>query len=319
MFRTPIKIEAPNYSISHEDNIFLIGSCFAENIYRRLNQLQFKTIQNPFGILYNPFSIYKMVDRIVNEKSYQFNDLFFHNDLWHSYDHHGKFSDPNQHIVLQNINQSILMANKFLKKTTVLGITLGTANVYELNTNHTIVANCHKVPNHHFSKKLCSVEDVIESLTKIITQTQAFCHVKSNLKIILTVSPIRHIKDGFIENQRSKSTLLLAIAQIEKQFSNVFYFPAYEILMDDLRDYRFYEKDMIHPNDIAIDYIWNNFTKSFFDKNTIDLNTKIQKIIHAKQHRLLHPNTLESIKFKERLTEQIKALESDYPFLNFIY
>ena len=319
MFRTPIKIVVPNYTISHEDNIFLIGSCFAENIYRRLYALQYQSLLNPFGILYNPLSISKAMNAILSKKRYEINDLFQHNGLWHSYDHHGEFSNPNKEIVLEKINNSITDSHLFLEKSTVLIITLGTANAFELINSKAVVANCHKVPNTQFQRKRLSVNEIVENMIEWISKLSTFGDAKltSQRKIILTVSPIRHIRDGLVENQRSKATLLLAISELEKQLPNVFYFPSFEILMDDLRDYRFYEKDMIHPNGVAIDYVWKKFGATFFDDKTKELNKKIQQIVNGLGHRLLHPDTEESLKFKNKLKQEMKLLEMQYSFLNF--
>ncbi len=317
MFRTPIKIDEPNFTISHEDKIFLMGSCFAENIYRRLYALQYQSILNPFGILYNPLSISKAINAILSKKRYKINDLFQHNGLWHSYDHHGAFSNPDMEIVLKQINDSILEAHHFLAKSSVLVITLGTANVFELINNQEIVANCHKVPNHQFRRRRLAIDEIVENMNQWISELSKFGDDKiaSQRKIILTVSPIRHIRDGLVENQRSKSTLLLAISELEKLLPNVFYFPSYEILIDDLRDYRFYEKDMIHPSEVAIDFIWSKFGNTFFDEKTENLNKEIQQIVNALGHRLLHPETEESLKFKSNLMEKIEKLKLKYPFL----
>ena len=241
-FRTIIPLERAPFLVDYQSSILGIGSCFIENIGGLLEKYKFPVHLNPFGILYNPISIKNSLVNIATGEGYTKDDLFFHNDLWHSFDHHSAFSHTNQATALAKINSTLTTSSQFLQKTNRLLLTFGTANVFINKTTNKIVANCHKLPNTSFEKKRLSVTEIVDQLFPILT------HLKkqySNLKVIFTVSPVRHIKDGFLENQRSKATLLLAIAELTQQLAFTHYFPAYELVLDDLRDYRFFEKDMV--------------------------------------------------------------------------
>ena len=311
-FRTTIPLPANNLSIDYQDKILCIGSCFTENIGQRLVQYKFPTILNPFGILYNPLSISRSLEILLSEDSYQPNDLIFHNDLWHSMDHHGSFSNPDQNTTLTNINTTLLKAKQFLQSTNRLILTFGTANVFIHKSTNKIVANCHKISNKEFERRKISVTTITEALLPVLKKLKTEI---PKLEVILTVSPVRHIRDGLIENQRSKGTLLLAIEGITQSNSFVHYFPSYELMMDDLRDYRFFEKDMVHPNEIAIDYIWEYFQKSYFSTATKDILNQVQKIVAASQHRPFHSQTDAHQHFLRKQLEKIERLSQQFPFL----
>ena len=278
---TPVDI--PNYSIqlSHEDKFTLMGSCFAENIGERLSYHQFNVCQNPFGIVFNPISLSKGIHRIIENKPYTTDEIVQHNELWLSLDHHGRFSNLDKTTCLSNINESIEIAHHQLKKSTLLVVTFGTAWVYE-KSDFGIVANCHKIPADQFTKRLLSVKEIKAAFESVLDALNKF---NSELNVLFTVSPVRHSKDGMHENNLSKASLLLATNNLVAQQDNCNYFPAYEIVMDELRDYRFFNEDMVHPSKTAIKYIWEKFSTGLFNTQTIELNAEIGKIQSALEHK----------------------------------
>ena len=320
-FRTTLNPTKSNITIGYDDSILTIGSCFAENMGARLSALRFSTLTNPFGIIYNPISISTGITKLLTEEIYTEKDIFQNGDLWHSWQHHSKFSMPKKDDILRGINDSLLEATTFFQKANRLIITLGTANVFIEKKSGEVVANCHKVPSRNletgldnFDKKRLSIEEIVESFTDILNKINA---QNTGIQIIITVSPIRHIRDGLIENQRSKATLLLAVEEICRQFQNVHYFPAYELMMDDLRDYRFYEADMIHPSSQAIDYIWDYFKEVFFTNKTNCVVNDVQKMNAMLQHRPLHPNTEGYQQFVNSVNNKMIELKTKYPYLKF--
>ncbi len=311
-FRTVISPPQSDFKISHRDHCLLVGSCFTENIGERLADLKFPNFINPNGIVYNPISIGFSIKNLLLDNDFDTNSLFQNQGLWHSPQHHGKFSKiektATQTVILSSQNE----AKKFLKKTNRLFLTLGTANVFEWKKTGEIVANCHKLPAAEFSKRRISVAETVDALLPILekmkTQTPDF-------QAVLTVSPVRHLRDGFVENQWSKSVLLLACDEICRAapFSN--YFPAYEILLDDLRDYRFFEADMVHPNDVAIQYLWQIFGETYFSEETKKINQQLEKINAAAAHRPFNLDSVEHRNFIEKQTISIEKFKKDYPFI----
>jgi hypothetical protein len=301
-FTTQIPISKHENNISHKDKIMLLGSCFTENIGNKLSINGFETMINPFGILYNPFSICNSLDRIINLKFLLSEDLVQVNEFWHSYEHHGIFRNENSDNLLQTINLGISEANSFLKQTNWLIITLGTAWIFFLKENNKILGNCHKLNSQLIDRRLLTINEITENINLTINNIRK---INPDIKIILTVSPIRHWKQGFRENLISKSTLHLATDQICKSINNCSYFPAYEIVMDELRDYRFYQADMLHPSEVAVDYIWEKFSNHLFSDNTIQLCKDYFKLHSMKQHRAFNP---ESQGYKQHLIK-IEKLE----------
>jgi len=312
--QTKVKIPVPNFEITHQDKLMSIGSCFAHNMAQRFDSCKFNIIDNPFGILYNPLSIAKGLEEILSKKAYTDEDLFFHNERWNSFNHHSQFSKSKPSETLELINQSIDKAHLQLLNSKVLIITLGTANVFFQKVNNQFVANCHKIPNHQFEKKLISVEEIVNALEHIFIKIQ---DANPNIQIILTLSPIRHIRDGLSENQRSKATLLVAIHQLMEKLKDLYYFPSYEIALDELRDYRFYKEDMIHPSKVAIDYIWKAFVECYFDERTKQVIPQIRKLIQAKNHKVENPNSAEYQLFIKNQIKKIEELQQQYKWLNF--
>ena len=298
--------------INHQQKLLLIGSCFTEQIGNKLAHHKFRVLENPNGILFNPISITKSVWSYINNKQYGPNDLFYQNESWNSWEHHSRFSNPDQQACLDGINASQNKAHEFLRSADWLLVTLGSAFVYELEGS-SVVANCHKVPTDKFNKRLLSVEEVISALQQMQEGLVAF---KPLLKIIYTISPVRHLRDGFVENNRSKATLHLAVQQLT-QLSDTFYFPAYELVMDDLRDYRFYAEDMVHPNYAATNYVWKKFIAACVDEPSQELMKEINSINAAKSHKAFNPASEQHKKFLQVNLERVKKLQQQFPYINF--
>ncbi|MFK7773278.1 MAG: GSCFA domain-containing protein [Saprospiraceae bacterium] len=314
-FRTILQTESSPFQINHKSGVLCMGSCFAEHIFERLDGFKFSTLLNPFGIIFNPISIAKSLEILLDEnRLFEEKDLFQHLGGWHSFQHHGSFSNPSEELVLEKINNALLEARVFLKKAEFLVLTFGTSNVFVSEKTGQVVANCHKVPQKYFIHKKLSSDEIILTLDDIFRK---LAETFPQLKIITTVSPVRHIRDGLVENQVSKAKLLVALDNLASLHSHLAYFPSYEIMMDDLRDYRFYKKDLIHPNEMAVDYIWDFFSKTFFGEKTIELNTKLEKLNIAKAHRPFHPQSEEHLKFKKSQLVKIGELEKESPFLDF--
>lgn len=299
-FRIQIPIEQYNFPIDYSSEIFSIGSCFAENIAKKFDYFKLKNTANPFGILFQPLAIEKILEKAVKEISFTENDIFFHNELWHSFDVHSEFSQVDKNKLLEKLNQALSETKKALENSTHIIITLGTSWVYRYNQTNEIVANCHKVPQKEFTKELLSVEQITKSLSNIIS-------LFSDKKIIFTVSPVRHIKDGFFENNVSKANLFVSINNINFN-GNINYFPSYEIVMDELRDYRFFSEDMLHPNQTAIDYIWERFSENYLSENALEISKEIDSIQKALNHKPFNPNTEQHKKFVEITQKRIEKL-----------
>lgn len=313
-FRTSISAPSYPFEIDHKDKISSIGSCFAEHMSNFLSNYKYHCFSNPFGIQYDPISIGNSLRFLIDNQQFNSDDLFIHEGKWHSFNHHSRFSHPDQETVLSNINNKIESHGLQLRKSKLLILTFGTAFVFKHKTQHRIVANCHKLPADLFDRFMLRPKTIIESLSTVF---EALNTLNPAIQILLTVSPVRHIKDGMIDNQRSKSSLLLSVASLSAAFDFVHYFPSYEMMMDDLRDYRFYEEDMIHPNVTAIKYIWSHFSKSILSKASLQLHPRIEKIKAACAHRPFHPDTPEHQKFLNTQFQKIKNLQKAYSFLDF--
>ena len=303
-FRTETEFAARG-EISYRDNLMFIGSCFSENIGTYFERHLFRTdLNNPFGILFNPASIAKAVRRLLSETPYSDNDLFLHNGVWNSYDHHSDFSDTEKEKCLAKMNDKLKESSQFLKNATILFITFGTAWIYRQKANGEIVSNCHKMPANTFLREKLSVQDIVNEYTDLF-HTFPFSDKKT--RVIFTVSPVRHTKDGLHENQLSKATLLLAIDELQKRFDFVEYFPSYEMLLDDLRDYRFYNEDMVHPNNTAIKYLTEKLS-SYFSEETKMLMNEAEQITSAESHRPFNPQSNEYQNFISSIHEKKSQL-----------
>jgi hypothetical protein len=303
LFRTTYKAKPSNLRFNYDDSLFLIGSCFSNNISEYLTHRKFKVLSNPYGILFNPISIFQCLEELIELRTYTEIDLVEHNELQHSLSHHSDFSGLEKEAVLKHINEQIKEAHHFLKQTTHLYITLGSSWVYKYEGG--LVANCHKIPNHKFEKVLLNVADISVAYQELLPKLKAF---NPKLKIVFTISPVRHLKDGFEENNLSKSILRTAIHQIQSSSNEIAYFPSYEIMMDDLRDYRFYEADMLHPNKTAIDYIWEQFKISYVDESVWPLMTRIENLQIAMSHQSRFETTAAHQKHLAFMAQEKEAL-----------
>lgn len=318
-FTTKIPIQKSYFPIDYDSKILLLGSCFAENIGEKFEYFKFQTVVNPFGIIFNAVSLEKLINRIVNKIEFSEKDIFFQNDLWHCYEVHSELSNPNKNTFLNSLNELINSTTQQLKDSTHIIITLGTSWVYRLRQAQSdsdgVVSNCHKVPQKQFIKELLTIHQIEESIESIISLVHS---VNPNCKFIFTVSPVRHIKDGFVENTLSKAHLISAIHKvINYQLSNANYFPSYEIMMDELRDYRFYTSDMLHPNQVAIDYIWERFTETNFEENTIATMQEVETIQKGLAHRPFNPNSEKHLTFLANLDKKMQAIQNQNSFIHF--
>ena len=299
--------------IAHEHKLFLAGSCFTEQIGNKLAAHKFRIIDNPNGILFNPVSIARSVISYIDQKIYTEADLFYNNELWGSWEHHTRFSSIDKAASLNMINTSQQAAHSFLKDADWLVLTLGSSFVYELE-NHQVVANCHKVPTDKFRKKLLSVDEVITTLDGLVYRLKKF---NPGLKIIFTISPVRHLRDGFVENNRSKATLINAVHHMVDKFEGLYYFPAYELIIDDLRDYRFFAEDMVHPNYAATNYVWEKFTKACMAESAQTLMKEINIINAAKNHKPFNPDSAAHKKFLQTHLEKLERIAREHEYIDF--
>lgn len=314
-FQTSVELPAGLPAIRHADHILLMGSCFAENIGALLSDAKFRLELNPFGILYNPLSISSALREIATKKEYTEKDLFAYRGLWHSPMHHGSFSASTPEETLQHINVRFQQARKAMQQLDWLMLTFGTAYVYEQKETGKVVANCHKLPESNFNRRLLLVDEIVDEYTSLITSLAAR---NPNLKILFTVSPIRHIRDGMHANQLSKSTLLLAIDRLQQLFpQHVFYFPSYEIVLDELRDYRFYADDMLHPSPLAVRYLWERFSETFFSADTKQIMAEVEDIRRDLAHKPFHPASEAYQRFLGQIVLKIERLIGKYPYLDF--
>ncbi len=312
MFRTSIDIKPYSFRLDYQSNILTLGSCFSENMGLKMKNVFFKTEINPFGVLYNPISILNSIQLLLQNKKFTASDIFEYKSLWHSFAHSSSFSDVSSELCLSKMNERIASASEFIKNADVLLITFGTAWVFTDKESGRVVSNCHKLPAAKFNRRRLTVDEITEAYSDLLTKLKA---LYPNLNVVFSVSPIRHWKDGAHENTISKSTLLLAVDALQNQFGNVHYFPAYELLMDELRDYRFYASDMLHPSDVAVEYIWSKFSESVFSEETLQLMKKLEQLAADRAHRPLHPLSPEYALFKENTGKRKNEIIQKYPFL----
>ncbi len=313
-FKTEFSIDKSDFSVNHDQKIVSFGSCFAEEMANRLSNLKFNVLANSFGILFHPLAIENALQRIQSKTFYQEEEIFNLDEIFFSWDHHSCFNSTSKEETLKNINESMLFACDFIEDADVVLITLGTSWIYKIKELELVVANCHKVPQKHFEKALLTEEQIIKSLHNSFSMIH---QLAPNAEIVLTVSPVRHIKDGIIENNVSKARLLSAIYEISQHTENVNYFPSYELLMDDLRDYRFYADDLLHPSKQAVDYIWEKFSNTYFENETIQLNKQIDKMLIAYHHRPFNEESVAHQKFISNTIEQMHEIMRKNPSIDF--
>lgn len=313
-FRTIVDIPGSPSRIGYGQHGLLLGSCFAVSVGERLGRMKMPVTVNPFGALYNPASLALALQRLEKGERIAAEDLREHKGLWFSLSNSGSFASPNKAEALARINASIETGHEALQKAGYLILTLGTAWVYELAENGGIVANCHKLPASTFRRRRLGVEEITADFVRLFEKP-----LYHNKQILLTVSPIRHLKDGLAENQLSKATLVVAAHWLVDRFRNVHYFPSYEIVTDDLRDYRFYERDMVHPSAVAVDYVWERFCGAWLDDASQKLFRRLEKLLAAREHRPFNPDAAQYQAFKKAMLAEVAELQGQYPTLDLSY
>ena len=322
-FQIPIQIPYLKPSITYRDKLLLMGSCFTEHIGNYLSNVKFSVLQNPNGILFDPLSVCRSLISYIEKKHYTENDLFCLNEAWHSWQHHSWFSHPDKEKVLHQINDSQTEAHQFLHSADWLFITLGSSFTYKFSINDTdflakeneSVANCHKAPSKLFFKHLCTIEEIVTAFDGALFRLFRF---NPKLKIIFTISPVRHLRDGVIENNRSKARLIEAVHHLVNKFEKVYYFPAYELVIDVLRDYRFYDIDMAHPNYAGTQFVLENFFEYCIEPEAKALSEEIRKIVMAKNHKPFNNTSQQHKQFLLTNAAKAKQLQQKYPHLDFL-
>jgi len=317
-FSTQIPIPQGDNKIDHTSHIVSLGSCFAVNIGQKLDYFKFRNVTNPFGILFHPLALQQFIGFAVNQKQFTDADVFLSNERWHCFDAHSDLSHPDKEVLLANLNAATTLAHAHIQSATHILITLGTAWVYRNIQTNQLVANCHKVPQKEFTKELLTTSAVKDSLHNIIA---LIAGSNPTAQVIFTVSPVRHIKDGFTQNQLSKANLISALHEVlltpPLGVGGLDYFPSYEIMMDELRDYRFYAEDMIHPSQTAIDYIWERFTQAWVATESELIMKTVDTIQKGLYHRSFNPESVQHAAFLSKLNDKIVLLQKQYPHIAF--
>ena len=315
-FRTTIKTAENRGLLHHSDSVMLLGSCFSDNIGAKMRGAMMNVDVNPFGTIYNPMSIAASLKRLISAEPVAGIDLFEQNGVWNSYAFHSRFSLPDKQATLDRMNRRIAEAHRHLAEAQVLIITLGTAMVYRRLDNGQVVNNCHKVPQFQFLREMASAADISDTLTDALQQLWNF---NESLRVIFTVSPIRHIADGLEVNSLSKATLRVAVNNVLTRANarqpRVDYFPAYEIVMDDLRDYRFYAPDMVHPSDVAVEYIWQQFQAAYLDDRSAQAVARCERVNKRLQHRPMSASAEQVERFNADTRHVLRNLIKEYPYL----
>jgi hypothetical protein len=305
--------------VQHQQALLLMGSCFTENIGEKLRRHKFKTLENPNGILFNPVSVAEAIEMYLANTSISEKEVFLHNETWNSWKHHSRFSGITAEESVNRINESTKAAHTYLKQTDHLLITLGSAWLYTLTGGAengiagSVAANNHKAPGTWFTKRLMKPEEVVVLFNGLFQKLNAF---NPDLQVIFTISPVRHLREGVIENNRSKAVLIQAVHQLAEQHENIYYFPAYELVIDDLRDYRFYAEDLVHPNYQATQYVWEKFTEACMNNETKELMKEIAEINLAYQHKPFNPLTGQHQQFLRSYLTKSKLLHEKHPYLD---
>ncbi len=311
--QTSIPFVKASPQIDYSSKLMLLGSCFAEHIASKLKHYQFQSTSNPFGILFNPVAIEKLLHRSLERQRYAENELFYLNGLWHCFDAHSDLSRTSNKEALDALNKALDKTHEQVIEASHIIITLGTAWVYRHAENKRVVANCHKVPQKEFTKELLPVEEITKALRNILTLVES---ANKSATVLFTVSPVRHLKDGFVENNRSKAHLITAIHSLVDGKA-VKYFPSYELVMDELRDYRYYARDMVHPNELAVDYVWERFKEVWIDAHSLPIMEAVDQVQKGLQHRPLHPESENHKEFVKSLKSSIAKLKSEHPHMRF--
>jgi len=314
LFRTSLPSFEPHFQLNHEQQALSIGSCFAEHMAEKLSEVKISCHLNPFGILYHPQNIANCIDMSISNYQYSEKDLLQREEYWLSWWHHSQVFAEDKYSLIEKIGQIQKDLAKKIKSSDLFIFTFGSAYYYKHLKSGIPVGNCHKVSSREFSKQLSTVDEIVNQYNMVLEKLLA---INPKANFIFTVSPVRHIKNGIIENNRSKAILHLAIQKITQQIKHAVYFPAYEIMIDDLRDYRFYKPDLLHPNEVAIDYIWDHFTKNLFTDETKRINEQLKSIQQSLAHRPFHESSEAHQSFLRSTKEKIRQLQENYSFLNF--
>ena len=314
-FRTEISLPKVKKQLSYRRNALMIGSCFTENIGNDLQEHYFPLLTNPSGILYNPASIARTAQLLLDGKQLNPADLFFANGLWNSFNFHSRYSHPDRETALSGMNSSLSLATEKLKSASHLFLTFGTSWVYREKAGHTIVGNCHKLPANQFIRERLSVEEMVDQWIDLLNRLFV---IHTDLSIVFTISPIRHLKDGSYENQVSKSGLFLLVDKLLDHFGSekVSYFPSYELVMDELRDYRFYATDMLHLSEMATDFVQQKFNSVYLDPESKEIHILVSKIIKSLKHRPFHSKDTSYQNMLSRLMEEAQILAAKYTAVN---
>ena len=313
-FQANINIKPLQPSITYHDKLLLIGSCFTEHIGNYLMDVKFNVLLNPNGILFDPISVCNSLTSYIQNKQYTADDLVYLNEAWHSWQHHSRFSGMDKDNALRNINQSQKNAHTFLQQADWLVITLGSSFVYKLVDSFVSVANCHKAPAQTFVKHLCTIEETTIAFETVLHQLFQF---NPELKVLFTISPVRHLRDGVVDNNRSKARLIEAVHHLVNKFEKLHYFPAYELVVDVLRDYRFFDIDLAHPNYAATQFVLEHFAESCMNTSTQQFMDDIKKLVIACNHKPFNPTSNQHQQFLKTQFQKTKALQELHPYLNF--
>ncbi|MDR0755007.1 MAG: GSCFA domain-containing protein [Prevotellaceae bacterium] len=311
--QTEIEIKPFAKKLSHTGKILMLGSCFANSIGNRLRDAKFDVCINPFGVIYNPLSIANCIELLIANKEITENNLLQHNGLYYNFCYHTSFSATEKQSALAKMNLANRQGSEFLNNAENIIITFGSANAYKYKKTGKIVANCHKIPACEFEKTVLDIDIIVNIINEAIQNVRT---INNEVNFIFTVSPVRYLSDGAHENQLSKSRLLIAVDEICKNSRRCEYFPAYEIMMDELRDYRFYTDDMLHPSNLAVDYIWQKFSNAAISNESLKIIEEIKKIYAAKSHKAFNPDSDEHIKFLKTYFEKTEQIQAKYPFLD---
>lgn len=320
--QTQIPVEKAAGQMDYQSRVVLLGSCFSKNIGDKLDYYKFSALSNPFGTLFHIKAIERLIGRSLGKDYFTEKDVFEHNGRWHSFDAHSDLSADSKAQLITNLNTGLDAARDHIVDASHIILTLGTAWAYRHIKTDRLVANCHKLPQKEFSKELISVNSTVAGLRTVETLVRSF---NKNVRLLYTVSPVRHLKDGFVENQRSKANLFTAIHSVlDSPFGDGLtarvkghYFPSYEIMMDELRDYRFYNTDMVHPNGLAIDYIWEKFKYVWISEEVYPMMEKVARIQRAKRHRPFNAASVQHKQFVEKQRQKIEEIQNEYPHMKF--
>lgn len=311
MFRTPIDFPKATFNIDHPQSILALGSCFSQNIGERMAVAKFPVFINPFGTLFDPISIHAIFDAANLESKEE--ELIFYQGYWHAVKYHGSFKHKDKDLLLEKIQLSKQHLINYLKTSSILMLTYGTAHVWKIKEKNEIVGNCHKLPGHFFYRHLLSPDEIINALQDSLFNLN---RLFPNLNVIMSISPVRHLKMGMVENQLSKSVLKVAISALVNKMPQIYYFPAYEIMMDDLRDYRFYAQDMIHPSELAIEYIFDGFKSVFFSEETQERVKIWEKFSKSLNHKPFDDDNEQWSKYKQKYKVQLNQYKDEFPMLD---